>query len=180
MPPSYHDLETQLSTRLFARSITLLRSPFNAFLLSLSRSAGITGNANNVAMSLASAILTFINCSSLSILSNVRFDKSFSGGVNANDCKPQSLQTQRRGWHIIQLQNVLAGTGNSDAIVAQIVTTPLGDHLHNPRIHTQRNVVVCRTPEPGSTSHHANAIVCDQALIPGLWCFSGTLNVRYR
>ena len=67
-----------LSARILARSIILSRSRRNAFLLSLSRSAGIDENAISIAMSFASARFTFINCNSCSILSNDRFDKSLS------------------------------------------------------------------------------------------------------
>ena len=65
----------------------LSRSRRNAFLLSLSRSAGIDENAASVAMSFASAILTFISCNSCSILSNVRFDKSSSKSISGYDCR---------------------------------------------------------------------------------------------
>lgn len=62
--------------------MTLSRSRCNTFLLSLSRSAGIEGNAIKVAMSFASAILTFINRNCCSILSNVWLDKLFSENVS--------------------------------------------------------------------------------------------------
>ena len=52
-----------------------------AFLLASSRSAGIDENAVSIAMSFASAKLTFINCNSSSILSKVRSDKTLSESV---------------------------------------------------------------------------------------------------
>ena len=44
-------------------------------------------NADSIAMSFDSAKWTFINFNSCSILSKVRFDKSFSGCVRGCDCR---------------------------------------------------------------------------------------------
>ena len=85
--------------RALARVIILSRSPCNACLLSLSRSAGIDEYADSIAMSFASARLTFINCSSCSILSNVRFDKSFSKRVSGFDYRRSVSAKQRRSHH---------------------------------------------------------------------------------
>ena len=90
----------QMSARFLARSIILSRSPISAFLLSFSRSAGIDANADSIAMSFASAKLTFINCNSCSILSNVRFDKSFSESVSGGNYKEFALRKQRRSRRI--------------------------------------------------------------------------------
>ena len=84
-----------MSARFLARSIILSRSPVSAFLLSLSRSAGIDANADSIAMSFASAKLTFINCNSCSILSNVRLDKSFSESVSGHNYRGSALRKQR-------------------------------------------------------------------------------------
>ena len=50
-------------------------------------------------MSFASAKLTFINCNSCSILSNVRSDKSFPKSVNGCDYRHSALAKQRRSPH---------------------------------------------------------------------------------
>ena len=89
--------------RFFARSIILSRIARNAFLLSLSRSAGMDEYADSIAMSFASAKWTFINCSSCSILSKLRFDKSLSGW--SMGCEPSrwAFFIQRRADHIDRL-----------------------------------------------------------------------------
>jgi len=71
-----------------------------AFLLASSRSAGIDEYAVSIAMSFASAKLTFINCNSSSILSKVRSDKTFSESVMACDRRRQARPMQRRSHHI--------------------------------------------------------------------------------
>lgn len=85
--------------RFLARSIILSRSLDNAFLLSLSRSAGIDEKACNIAMSFASARLTFNNCSSCSILSNVKLDKSFSTGLGGGDYSGYVVTRGKRNFH---------------------------------------------------------------------------------
>ena len=82
-----------------ARIIILSRSRRNAALLSLSRSAGIAANADSIAMSFASAKLVFINCNSFSILSNVRFDKSFSRSNSGDEHGRWPLERQQRSHH---------------------------------------------------------------------------------
>ena len=67
-----------MSARSLARFIILSRSSTSAFLLSLSSSGGMALNAASIAISFASARLTFNSRNSCSILSNVRLDKSFS------------------------------------------------------------------------------------------------------
>ena len=93
----------QISARVFARSIILSRSRFNAFLLSSSRSAGIDENAVSIAMSFASAKFKFINCNSCSILSRVRFDKSLSGRAMGCEGRRWAFSIQRRSHHIAGL-----------------------------------------------------------------------------
>ena len=88
-----------MSARVFARSIILSRSRRIAFLLASSRSAGIDENAVSIAMSFASAKLTFINCNSISILSKVRFDKSLSENVMGCDGRRRTCLMQRRSSH---------------------------------------------------------------------------------
>jgi len=51
-------------------------------------------NADSIAMSFASAILTFINRNSCSIFSIVRFDKSFSRGISGCDYRRSALAKQ--------------------------------------------------------------------------------------
>jgi hypothetical protein len=41
-------------------------------------------------------------------------------------------------------RHVLAATGNEDAIVAEVAAATLRIYLHDPRIHTLRNLIVCR------------------------------------
>jgi hypothetical protein len=96
---NWYSHKPQISVRVLARSIILSRSRCNAFLLSLSRSAGMDENAVSIAMSFASAIFTFNNCNSCSILSNVRFDKSFSKCVIDCDNRRWALLIQRRSHH---------------------------------------------------------------------------------
>jgi len=72
-----------------------------AFLLASSRSAGIDENAVSIAMSFASAKLTFINCNSSSILSKVRSDKTLSENVMGCDGRCRARPMQRRSHHII-------------------------------------------------------------------------------
>ena len=71
-----------MSARSRARFIIFLRSSASAFLLSLSSSGGIALNAASIAMSFASAKLTFISCSCCSIFSKIWLDKSISEWVN--------------------------------------------------------------------------------------------------
>jgi len=89
-----------MSARSLARCIILLRSRASAFLLSLSSSGGICLNAASIAMSFASARWTFICRNSCSILSNVRFDKSFSGVVSGCHYRSWARQKQRRSRQI--------------------------------------------------------------------------------
>ncbi len=91
--------EFYISARTLARSIILSRSRRKAFLLASSRSAGIDENAVSIAMSFASAKLTFINCNSISILSKVRFDKSLSENVMGCDGRRWTCLMQRRSHH---------------------------------------------------------------------------------
>ena len=88
-----------MSARDTARAIILSRSLRSAFLLSLSRSAGIDEYAVSIAMSFASAKLTLINCNSCSILSSVWSDKSFPKSVNGYDYMHSTLVKQRRTPH---------------------------------------------------------------------------------
>ena len=67
-----------MPARSFARFMSLMRSSASAFRLSLSSSGGIGLNTASIAMSFASAKLTFNSCNSRSIPSNVRLDKSIS------------------------------------------------------------------------------------------------------
>ena len=92
-----------MPARVLARSIILSRSRRKAFLLSLSRSGGIDENADSIAMSFASAMWTFNNCNSCSILSRVRFDKSFSKCGMGPDCRPWQVLIQRRRQHINEM-----------------------------------------------------------------------------
>jgi len=88
-----------MSARSLARFIILSRSRANAFLLSWSSSGGIALNTPSIAMSFASAKLTFICCNSCSILSNVRLDNSFSQNVNERhygDCTSKRKRRSRR------------------------------------------------------------------------------------
>jgi len=71
-----------------------------AFLLASSRSAGIDEYAVRIAISFASAKLTFINCNSRSILSKVRSDKTFSEDVMGCDGRRRVRPMQRRSHHI--------------------------------------------------------------------------------
>ena len=64
--------------RSLARFIILSRSSISAFRLSLSSSGGMALNAASIAISFASARLTFKFRNSCSILSSVRLDNSFS------------------------------------------------------------------------------------------------------
>jgi hypothetical protein len=76
-----------LSARVTALAIILSRSLRNAFLLSLSRSAGIAANADSIAMSFASARFTFNCCSSFSILSKLswlRVESDIAGTTDAD------------------------------------------------------------------------------------------------
>lgn len=73
--------------RVLARSTTLLRSSFKARLPASSRVGGIAVNAANVAISFASAMLTFKSFSSRSMLSNVEFDKLLSKSAVGIDCR---------------------------------------------------------------------------------------------
>ena len=57
-------------------------------------------NADSIAMSFDSAKWTFISRNSCSILSNVRFDKSFSEFVRDRDCRRMIWPIQRRSHHI--------------------------------------------------------------------------------
>ncbi len=91
--------EFYISARTLARSIIFSRSRRKAFLLASSRSAGIDENAVSIAMSFASAKLTFINCNSISILSKVRFDKSLSENVMGCDGRRRTCLMQRRNHH---------------------------------------------------------------------------------
>jgi len=89
-----------MSARSLARFIILSRSRASAFLLSSSSSGGIALNTPSIAMSFASAKLTFISCNSCSILSNVRLDKSFSQNVNERNYGGCTLKKPRRGRRI--------------------------------------------------------------------------------
>lgn len=89
-----------MPARILARSIILSRSAASACLLSLSRSAGIDVNADSIAMSFASAKLTFISSNSCSILSNVRLDKSFSKSVSGLNYRAWVAKKQRRSRQI--------------------------------------------------------------------------------
>jgi len=97
--PNQRSRYVGISVRLLARAIILLRRLRSAFRLGSSRSAGIDENAASIAMSFASAKLTFINCNSCSILSKLRFDKSFSRSVCGCDYKRSSSAKQRRSLH---------------------------------------------------------------------------------
>ena len=74
-----------------------------AFLLASSRLAGIDENAVSIAMSFASAKLTFINCNSSSILSKVRSDKTLSESVLGCDGRCRARPMQPRSHHICRL-----------------------------------------------------------------------------
>ena len=63
-------------------------------------------NADSIAMSFDSARWTFISRSSCSILSKVRFDKSFSGSVSGRDCRRLRQLTQRHTHHIGTLATI--------------------------------------------------------------------------
>ena len=84
------------SARVTARAIILSRSRRSAFLLSLSRSAGMDENAVSIAISFASARLMFINRNSCSILSNVWSDNSFPKSSNGCDYRYSALTRQWR------------------------------------------------------------------------------------
>lgn len=73
-----------MSARSLARFIILSRSRVSALLLSLSSSGGIALNAASIAMSFASAKMTFISLNSCSILSKVWLGKSFSNGATGH------------------------------------------------------------------------------------------------
>ena len=85
-----------ISARATARAIILSRRRRRAFLLSLSRSAGIAENAVSIAMSFASAKFTFINRNSCSILSSVWSDNSFPLIDSGCDYRHIPGATQRR------------------------------------------------------------------------------------
>ena len=88
-----------MSARSLARFIILSRSRDKAFLLSSSSSGGIALKTPSIAISFASAKLTFISCNSCSILSNVRSDKSCSHNINERHyggCTPKRQRRSRR------------------------------------------------------------------------------------
>jgi len=95
-PASSRGSYGQMSARASARAIILSRSLRSAFLLSLSRSAGMDENAVSIAMSFASAKLTFINRNSCSILSSVWSDKSYPKSDSGCDYRHLPLVRQRR------------------------------------------------------------------------------------
>ena len=122
----------------------MIRSWPNAFLLSVSRSAGIDENAASIAMSFASAILTFNNCNSCSILSNVRFDKSFSKCVIDCDNRRWALLIQRRSHHFgVALKRhptVYVRFGSSSALQKSSTSTAAFERLavvRQPRFECQ-------------------------------------------
>jgi len=90
-----------MSARSLARFIILSRSSARAFLLSLSSSGGIALNAASMAMSFASARLTFNSRSSCSILSNVWLDKSFSKSAAGCHYRAWTEKKQRRSGRIL-------------------------------------------------------------------------------